>query len=58
MVELIGDNRILWTQYRFIQTRIGVKARRVQNGVLHTQEATYPLLQGFMNFLRAADKPH
>ena len=58
MVELIRDNRILWTQYSFIQTRIGVEARRVQNGVLHTQEAAYPLLQGFMNFLSAADKPH
>ena len=58
MIELVRNDGILWPQYCFIQTCVGVEAGCVQNGVLHTQEATYPLLQGFVDFLSAADKPH
>ena len=58
MIQLVRDHRILWPENRLKEARIGVKTSGIQNGVFHTQKLTDPLLQCFMNALRATDKPH
>jgi hypothetical protein len=38
MVQLVADHRILVVQQRFENARVGIKARGVENRVLHAVE--------------------
>ena len=58
MIEGVTNNGILSIQKGFKQTRVGIKARGVKNGILKTQKFSKALLQMLVQGLRTADKTH
>jgi hypothetical protein len=58
MIQFIRKHRILRCKDSFEQTRIGVKAGRIQNGILSLMELGQFVLQVFVDGLCAANEPH
>lgn len=58
VVERVRDERVVLAQQRLENARVGVKARREEDRVLHAVEACDLALEGLVDVLRAADKAH
>ncbi len=58
MVELVADHGILFAEKRLEQTAVGVKAARIKNRVLHSQEDAQCALEFLVDRLSAADESH
>ena len=56
VVQGIGNNCVFCAQQRFKQAAVGVEARRVKDGIFHTEECRQFLLQLFMAVLGTANK--
>ncbi|KAF1792231.1 hypothetical protein GQ600_13683 [Phytophthora cactorum] len=58
VVELIGEYGVFLVEHSLEETSIGVKARRVQDGVLSAVEGRDGVFQLLVDVLRAADEAH
>ena len=58
MVQLIADYRVLRGQQGLKQPAVGIEAGGIEDGVVRAQKAGDLLLQGLVDVLGAADKPH
>src|ERR1700744_2440520 len=56
MIQLIGDDGILFAKQRFKNTSVGIKSRSIKDGVFSAKESGYLFLKLFVNVLRAADE--
>ncbi|MNC51189.1 hypothetical protein D3C75_1004710 [compost metagenome] len=58
VVQRIGDNRIFRAKQCFKQTAVGIKTRRIKNGIFHSEEAGQFAFQLFVAVLCSTNETH
>ena len=58
MIKRIADNGVVWPEQCFKQPAVGIETGRIQNRIVGFEKFAEAVLERFVQFLGAANKPH